>query len=330
MSEHFPDVATVQAVLSQAVRAPSIHNSQPWRWRVGDCSLHLFADPEVQLPNTDPDGRDLIVSCGAALHHCVVAFAALGWRAQVRHFPNPADPDHLAALELFRAPITESAIALSGAIQRRRTDRRRYSGRPVPAATIAAICARLSHLGVTVREVRSQPRLRRIVTQSVQQHAADHAYRTEVNTWRALYACPTGAPARTTPQDDPAAGVAGRGVAGSVLAAPDDPDTAEDHAVVLALGTANDRRLARLRAGEATSLVVLRATMSGLATCPLTEPLEIAETRDAVQREVFADQASPQMLVRIGWAPDDAEPLPLTPRRPMQEVVARLDGSAFG
>jgi hypothetical protein len=67
-----------------------------------------------------------------------------------------------------------------------------------------------------------------------------------------------------------------------------------------------------------------------LATCPLTEPLEITETRDAVQREVFADQASPQMLLCIGWAPDDAEPLPLTPRRPMQEVVARLDGSAFG
>ena len=99
---------------------------------------------------------------------------------------------------------------------------------------------------------------------------------------------------------------------------------------MLALGTANDRRLARLRAGEATSLVVLRATTSGLATCPLTEPLEITETRDAVQREVFADQASPQMLLCIGWAPDDAEPLPLTPRRPMQEVVARLDGSAFG
>ena len=106
------------------------------------------------------------------------------------------------------------------------------------------------------------------------------------------------------------------------MAAPDDAEeSAEDHTVVVALGTANDRRLARLRAGEATSVVLLRATMSGLATCPLTEPLEIAETRDAVQPEVFADHASPQMLLRIGWAPNDAAPLPLTPRRPIREVV---------
>ena len=70
--------------------------------------------------------------------------------------------------------------------------------------------------------------------------------------------------------------------------------------MVLALGIRSDCSLARLRAGEATSLVLLRATMSGLATCPVTEPLEIAETRDVVQRELFGDKASPQMLLRIG------------------------------
>ncbi len=245
-------------------------------------------------------------------------------------FPQSRHPDHLAVLELFRAPTTDWDIALSAAAQQRRTDRRRYSDRSVRATTIAAIWARLSHLGVTVREVRSQPRLQRIVTQSVRQHAADHGYLTELNTWSGRHASPTGVPARNTPRDDPAAAVPGRAFASGVLAAPDDAETAEDHTVVLALGTANDRTLARLRAGEATSLMLLRATMSGLASCPLTGPLEIAETRDAVQCEVFADQASPQMLLRIGWAPRDAEPLPLTPRRPIQEIVEYLDGSVFG
>lgn len=116
----------------------------------------------------------------------------------------------------------------------------------MPAATIAAFCARLSHLGVIVREVRSQPRLLRIVAQSVRQHAADQAYLTELNTWSGRHASLTGVPARNTARDDPAATVPGRAFAGGVLAVPDDAETVEDHAVV---GGVGDRQ--RPRAGVA-------------------------------------------------------------------------------
>ena len=78
MSAHFPDHETVYTALSLATRAPSVHNTQPWRWRVGSDSLHLYTERGLNLPSTDPDGRDLILSCGIALHHCVVALAALG------------------------------------------------------------------------------------------------------------------------------------------------------------------------------------------------------------------------------------------------------------
>jgi nitroreductase len=91
--------------------------------------------------------------------------------------------------------------------------------------------------------------------------------------------------------------------------------------VVLALGTKEDTRLAQLRAGEATSLVLLTATALGLASCPVTEPLEISETREAVRSDVFGVSGYPQMLLRVGWAPVNADPLPATPRRPFEEVV---------
>ena len=92
MNTRFPDAGTIRTVLALASRAPSVHNTQPWRWLVGAESLHLYSDTNRQLPNTDPDGRDLILSCGAALNHCVVALAAVGWRAKVNRLPNPADP----------------------------------------------------------------------------------------------------------------------------------------------------------------------------------------------------------------------------------------------
>jgi nitroreductase len=105
--------------------------------------------------------------------------------------------------------------------------------------------------------------------------------------------------------------------AGAALAQPPDATGTDDNAVVLALGTHADDALARLRAGEATSLVLLTATALGLASCPITEPLEVAETRAALRADIFESKAYPQMLLRIGWAPENAEPLPSTPRRPI-------------
>src|SRR5437763_6409752 len=127
-----PDDETVRSAIELAIQAPSIHNSQPWRWRVADRSLHLFSDPSRQLPATDPAGRDLMVSCGAVLHHARVAFAALGWASTVHRLPNPAEPDHLAAVEFSRHDPTADDIALAAAIGHRRTDRRRFSSWPVP------------------------------------------------------------------------------------------------------------------------------------------------------------------------------------------------------
>jgi hypothetical protein len=329
MNARFPDRKTIHAVLSLATRAPSIHNSQPWRWRVGDESLHLYADPDRHLPNTDPDSRDLLLSCGASLHHAVVALAALGWQAKITRLPDPLHPAHLAAIEVYRHPATDLDIALAASIPRRRTDRRHYGWWPVPAADITLMGSRAARAGVMLRQVESLPKLRSIVAQAVWQHATDQDYLTELTAWSGRYASVSGVPARNTPPSDPTAPMPGRIFAGPVLAQPPDTESADDGAVVLALGTKEDSRLARLRAGEGTSLVLLTATALGLSSCPVTEPLEIAETREAVRSDVFGVSGYPQMLLRVGWAPVNADPLPSTPRRPLADVAAWLDGSRF-
>ena len=79
MSPGRPDDGTIRTALALAGRAPSVHNTQPWLWHLGPGSVHLVADDGRRLAATDPDGRDLLVSCGAALHHLRTAFAGLGW-----------------------------------------------------------------------------------------------------------------------------------------------------------------------------------------------------------------------------------------------------------
>ena len=271
MSANFPDPETLRAVLTLSNRAPSVDNSQPWHWRVGPDSLHLYADASRHLPRTNPDRRDLLLSCGSALHHCTVGLAAMGWHAKVDRLPDPGDPDHLAAIRLVRQPPGELDVMLAAAIGRRRTDRRNYSSWPVPWGDIALMGARAARAGVMLRQIDLLPRRRDVVTGS----------------------------GRNNP----------------------DSRAGEDNAVMVALGTENDDDLARLRAGEATSLVLLSATAMGLASCLVTEPLEVDETREAVRADVFGSSGHPQMLVRVGWAPVNADPLPATPRRPLAEVT---------
>ena len=308
MSAQFPDVSTIRSALMLACRAPSVHNTQPWMWRVGTHSLHLYANRDLHLPYTDPDARDLMLSCGAALNHCVVAFAALGWQCKIHRLPNPADPDHLAAIDLHRHLPSEADVALAAAIPRRRTDRRTYGWWPVPHRDIVLMGARAARAGVMLRRMDALDDLKRIVADAVWQRHSDYGYHAELAAWSGGYAA----------------------TAGAVLVQSPDADLTEDDAAVIALGTAEDDTMARLRAGEATSLVLLTATALGLASCPITEPLEIAETRAAVQADVFGEEAYPQMLLRIGWAPVNADPLPFTPRHDLSEVVTRLDGSPLG
>lgn len=327
MSAHFPDLDTLRSAMLLAVRAPSVHNSQPWNWRVGEHSIHLYADTDLALPHTDPDARDLMLSCGATLNHCQVAFAALGWQAKVHHFPNPADPNHLAALEIHRYPPAEVDVALAGAIPLRRTDRRTYSSRLVSPGEFAMMGSRAARYGVMMRRFDTLTKLTRQVLEAERRHNSDPDYLVELSRWSGRYGSTAGVPARNAPRFDPAAAIPARSFAGAMLKQPAEATSAEDNAAVIALGTVTDGQVSQLRAGEATSLVLLTATVAGLATCPITGPLEIPDIRAEIGEDVFGSAGYPQMLLRVGWAPVDADPLPSTPRRPLSDVVTRLDRS---
>ncbi|TXH21932.1 MAG: NAD(P)H nitroreductase [Mycobacterium sp.] len=321
---------TIRTALLLATRAPSVHNSQPWRWQadltLSSPRLDLYVEPDLQLRNVDPDGRGMILSCGAALHHCAVALAAFGQRVKVHRLPDPAQPDHLASIELCspgpQLDLAQVDVALAAAIPRRRTDRRNFSDWPVADADIALMGARAARAGVMLRRVDALDRLNSVVARAVFQHRTDYDYLAELTAWSGRYGSVAGVPAHNIPAPDAEAAIPGRLFAGPALDQPPGAAPDDDRAVMLALGTESDDRLAQLRAGEATSVVLLTATALGLASCPVTEPLEIAETRAAVRRDVFGTSGYPQMLLRVGWAPINADPLPATPRRPLSDTVA--------
>jgi nitroreductase len=288
--------------------------------------VHLYLDPARALPMSDPDQRDMILSCGAALHHLRIALAALGWSAVVHRLPNPAEPNHLAAIELVRHRPTPLEVALSAAISRRRTDRRHYSSWPIPLGYLGLATERASALGAVVRQTSGGAREHLIaaVQAAAVQHAMDQDYSFELASWSGRHTASDGVPARNTPSPRPDDELQARS-----FAAPELIDTAHepDFADLLVIGTSADDRMSRLCAGEAMSAVLLTATNVGLATCVLTEPLEIPKLRSRVRMQVLGDSVYPQAIIRIGWIPTSAPPLPATYRRAVEEVLDPIETS---
>ena len=130
----FADAATAAGM------APSILNTQPWLWRVHPDRLELFANRRRQLAAGDPQGRQLMLSCGAALHHARIALAADGWAVHVARLPQASEPDLLATLVVSgRAPVTMESLRLAYVMRTRHTDRRPVSEQPIPEVGLRAI-----------------------------------------------------------------------------------------------------------------------------------------------------------------------------------------------
>lgn len=308
--------------LRLAVRAPSLHNTQPWRWRIADGRIELHADRTRRLYETDPDHRDLLISCGAALHHLHVALAGLGTATGTERWPDPENRDHLATVRPVAGAPDGDDAALLAAIELRRTDRRGYRPPPVPGTVLEDMAVRARRHGVHLRAVRPDARA---VIDSVLGDAADAqlrrpGYLAELMTWTRRHAgAHDGVPAWARPgrfaDTDPS-----RRFPPGQLTGPSLLDAGGGTLVVLTTEQDDDR--ARLRAGEATSAVLLEATLAGLATTPLSQALELPRTRARLAREVLHVPDHPQMIVRVGWPVND-DRLPETPRRSLASVLMR-------
>ena len=280
--------ARLAQVLAHALRAPSVHNTQPWRWRLDGDVIDLFADVRRQLPVTDPDGRDLAISCGAALHHLVVALANAGHDAYVKRMPDPQDNTHLATVTISDAPPDPVTARLFGAIARRHTELRRMRCQPVPVALRAALVDAARRFDV------------RMVRANGVREAFNNALAAAVE--RELWA--NGHTTALHISDSHAGTHDSRirnwhGLRSSELEVPGPPlgyRLPDDGAEFFLLATSEDRTQDRLRAGEALSSVLLTATQAGLATTPLSQGHDMGTHHLAV-----GETATPQIFVRVGW-----------------------------
>ncbi|MFG1605180.1 Acg family FMN-binding oxidoreductase [Actinoplanes sp. NPDC049265] len=313
---------TLASAARTALHAPSVFNTQPWVWRVTADALQLWSDPARQLEITDPEGRLLMLSLGAALHHARVALAAAGHDVAVDRLPDHHRPDLIAELRVTgTTPVAPATEALAAAIERRRTDRRAFGDRAVPGPVIDGLRAAVEAEGAYLHLLRPDQVVMLGISAELAEaaEADDPDYRAEIDRWTTRTPWDgDGVPATTAvapglrrvPVRDFAPDrIAGLPVGGG-------RDQGAEYAVVFGTG---DDRIDLLHAGEALSALLLRATADGLSTAPLTDAIEVSWPRHLV-RELLAGTGEPFVVVRLGYS-DAGRDLPPAPRRRAEQVI---------
>jgi hypothetical protein len=325
---HPTGTRAVTAALAEAVAAaglaPSIHNTQPWRWQVTGDRLDLHLEPSRLLQVADPDTRLATLSCGAALHHARVSLAAQGWRATATRIPDPVHPEHLAHLQVdgpAPVPVEPLTARRAQTIGLRHTDRRPLTGPPIGLQEIDTIITAVEAEGASLHLLRPD----QVIDLAT---AADHAQRTELHEarWQAELAYWTGG-TRPTGTGIPDAAIPTQASQTTVPSRDFGHDgdlpisTGHDRSAVFAILHGNgDQPLNWLRAGEALSAAWLTATEIGVSLLPLSATIEMVSTRQAM-RVLLSSVGYPYLVLRLGTAdPDDAGPAH-APRLPTDQII---------
>ncbi|HTI25663.1 MAG TPA: nitroreductase family protein [Kutzneria sp.] len=312
----------VAVVLEAAAMAPSVHNSQPWRFRVLPDRIELHADLSRRLPATDPDGKELRLACGAALTNLRIALEALGIRPLVTLLPASAGSDALAVVRHGgRVTPSDRITDLRRAIPARRTNRKPFREIPVTPNELneltRAAQAERSWLH-PITEPAQRSRLHALVTRAHQTQLANVDFRAELEHWTGHSdEHRDGVPARSAgpehePQDhwvlrDYSGGRARERVPGKDF---------EREPLIAVVCSYYEGVLAELHAGQAMQRVLLTATTLGLSASFIAQPIEVPSCREEL-RHLLGAGITAQTILRVGHG----SPVAPTPRRPVAELL---------
>ncbi len=314
-----PPPEVIAELVRVAALAPSMHNTQPWRFRVVRASqtIELYADPSRMLRYSDPHGRAVHIACGAALFNLRVAVAMAGREAVVRLLPDAGRPPLLAALRLagpYRPCETDSE--LHAAIAKRHTNRQPFSNHLVPPGVLAELAQAAATEGAVLHfpDHGETARLLHLASGTERDLLADPAYRAELGRWAGGHRDTDGIPDSALGPRDPGGPTPVRDFS------PYRHQAAryawfEENPQLAVLSTPSGTRTDWLRAGQALQRVLLTATPRGIAASPLTQPLETADAW--LVRDPRSGSEKPQMILRLGYG----LPVPAAPRRPVSDVL---------
>ena len=323
-------------LVKYAILAPSGHNTQPWIFKIlGNNIIEINADRSRALPLVDPDDRELMISCGAALYNLRLAANHFGIADEVQLLPDQNNnPDLLARISLKDEvqgntnKQAENDTSLFNAITKRRSNRSPFENRRLPDDLLESLKdsarANGSWLDVIDGEEKKNA-LADLISQGDRIQLSDKRFRRELAAWihpnrsKSRDGMPGYAHGMT---HDIASSIGpflirtfdiGKGQAAR------DKELASGSPVLAVLGTDADEPLNWIQTGQSLMRILLQARARDVWTTYMNQPIEVPELRPKVLQALGRNTGFPQLLVRMGYS-KDVKP---TPRRAIDDVIVK-------
>ena len=310
-----------------ATLAPSGHNTQPWKFKVGVGSIQLYPDLTRRVPVVDPDDRELWISLGSALENLLVAAAHFGYQTETTYHLAGTPDDHIAvALHKTSVGLADRS-ALFGAIPLRQSTRSEYDRKPVPAGELRQLEATATGDGVTpvlFTGAAMEPLLEYVMAGNEQQLTSDD-FKSEFVRWirfndREALASRDGLLSRATGNPSLPRWVASLFIGGSLKPTAQNKKDAlhiRSSSGLLLFTTPQNDPAAWIATGRASERFALLATTLNLRCAYLNQPCEVPVVRTQVQSQLSLNGAYPQLLMRFGHG----SLMPRSLRRPVSDVL---------
>ncbi|MCA2218983.1 Acg family FMN-binding oxidoreductase [Jidongwangia harbinensis] len=307
------------ACVRSATAAPSLHNSQPWRFHIGARGVEVYADPHRRLDVLDPTGREMLISVGAAMFTLRLAIRGAGYLSDLKLFPVAAEPDLVARVTVRRSMAPPPAAeALVAAIPHRHTNRWPFVRSVVPADAVERLvdAARREGATLTVAGAASRNAILSLSQQADRVLRAKGRYRAELARWTSPHrGRRDGVPSTAIGPWDALEVLPIRDF-GLLQPRLDRPVVQfEPYPTIMVLSTDGDTRRHWVGAGQALQRVLLTATWLNLSTTPISQPVEIPAVRRLLTDTRTGKWA--QIVLRVGYG----RPATATPRRRLAEVL---------
>ncbi|GAA2607813.1 Acg family FMN-binding oxidoreductase [Paractinoplanes durhamensis] len=312
-----PSRKVLAGCVGTATAAPSLHNSQPWRFRIDGPSVDVYADPARRLHVIDPAGRELLISVGAAVFTLRLAITLAGYRCECEPFPSPADPDLVARVTAGKPTAPSAAAeALFAAVPHRHTNRWPFAHTAVPADALEHLvnAARLEGAALSVASPPAREAILGLALEADRRLRARPGYRDELRRWAGPSARHDGVPTWAIGPWDALESMPIRDL-GALSDLPRPTAKFEPYPTILVLATDGDEPADWLRAGQALQRVLLTATWENLATTPISQPIEVPAVREALAAP--DGRRFVQSVLRIGYGKITGR----TGRRPVADVL---------